>query len=72
MTTHNSASPWVILAAILSGTFVGTLGNSVANVALPAVMAEFNVPLSSDGGVLRPVTRIARGEQDNSYDDCGA
>lgn len=47
MTAHTSASPWVILAAVLSGTFVGTLGNSVANVALPAVMAEFNVPLSS-------------------------
>jgi len=47
MTTRAFVSPWAILAAILLGTFVGTLANSVANVALPAVMAEFAVPLSS-------------------------
>lgn len=47
MTIRVPASVWAILAAILLGTFVGTLGNSVANVALPAVMAEFAVPLSS-------------------------
>jgi EmrB/QacA subfamily drug resistance transporter len=44
---RSSISPWTRLAAILLGTFVGTLGNSVSNVALPAVMAEFSVPLSS-------------------------
>jgi MFS family permease len=44
---RSSVSPWNRLAAILLGTFVGTLGNSVSNVALPAVMAEFAVPLSS-------------------------
>ena len=47
VTARTTASPWAILAAILIGTFVGTLGNSVANVALPAVMDEFTVPLSS-------------------------
>jgi EmrB/QacA subfamily drug resistance transporter len=47
VTTRAPISPWATLAAILLGTFVGTLGNSVANVALPAVMAEFAVPLSS-------------------------
>lgn len=41
------ASRWTILAAILIGTFVGTLGNSVSNVALPAIMDEFDLPLSS-------------------------
>jgi len=42
-----STSRWAILAAILLGTFVGTLGNSVANVALSAVMDAFAVPLSN-------------------------
>jgi EmrB/QacA subfamily drug resistance transporter len=32
---------------LLLSTFVGTLGNSVSNVALPAIMAEFGVPLNS-------------------------
>jgi EmrB/QacA subfamily drug resistance transporter len=40
-------SRWAILAAILIGTFLGTLGNSVSNVALPAIRAEFGVPLGS-------------------------
>ncbi len=47
MNTRSSVSPWAILTAILLGTFVGTLANSTANVVLPAVMAEFDVPLSS-------------------------
>jgi len=47
VTYRGPFSPGAILVAILLGTFVGTLGNSVANVALPAVMAEFAVPLSS-------------------------
>jgi len=47
VTYRGPFSPWAILVAILLGTFVGTLGNSVSNVALPAVMAEFAVPLSS-------------------------
>ena len=47
MTIRTPVPSWIILVAILLGTFVGTLGNSVANVVLPAVMAEFAVPLSS-------------------------
>lgn len=41
------ASRWVTLTTILIGTFVGTLGNSLTNVAVPSIMAEFDVPLSS-------------------------
>lgn len=41
------ASRWVTLTAILIGTFVGTLGNSLTNVAVPSIMADFDVPLSS-------------------------
>lgn len=37
----------VTLAALLIGTFVGTLNNSVANVAVPSIMADLGVPLSS-------------------------
>jgi len=40
-------SRWAILSAFLIGTFVGTLGNSVSNVALPAIMSHFKVPLST-------------------------
>jgi EmrB/QacA subfamily drug resistance transporter len=47
-----------VLAAILLGTFVGTLGNSTANVALTAVMAEFGVPLSSALWVVTTYTLI--------------
>jgi EmrB/QacA subfamily drug resistance transporter len=36
-----------VLVAILLGTFVGTLGNSTVNVALPSMMAEFDVPVTS-------------------------
>jgi EmrB/QacA subfamily drug resistance transporter len=46
VTARFRASPWATLAALLIGTFVGTLGNSTANVALPAVMVDFGVPLS--------------------------
>jgi EmrB/QacA subfamily drug resistance transporter len=44
---RNQTSPWAVLSALLIGTLVGTLGNSVSNVALPAIMAHFQVPLSS-------------------------
>jgi EmrB/QacA subfamily drug resistance transporter len=47
VTTRASVSAWTILAAILIGTFVGTLGNSMANVALPAIMDHFAVGISS-------------------------
>lgn len=44
---RNQTSPWAVLSALLIGTFVGTLGNSVSNVALPAIMSHFKVPLST-------------------------
>jgi EmrB/QacA subfamily drug resistance transporter len=34
---------WLILGAVLSGSVVGTLGNSLTPVALPAMMEHFNV-----------------------------
>ncbi len=47
MKPRRSASPWLILAAVLLGTLSGTLGNSVANIAVPSIMAEYEVPLAS-------------------------
>jgi EmrB/QacA subfamily drug resistance transporter len=38
---------WLILAAVLCGTLVGTLGSSLVNVALPAIIDDFQVPISS-------------------------
>lgn len=35
------------LAALLAGTLVGTLSNNIVNVPLPAMLAEFDAPLSS-------------------------
>ncbi|ANI38354.1 MFS transporter [Mycolicibacterium vaccae] len=35
------------LAALLSGTLVGTISNNVVNVPMPAIMADFDAPLHS-------------------------
>lgn len=35
------------LAALLAGTLVGTLSNNIVNVPLPAILADFDAPLSS-------------------------
>lgn len=35
------------LAALLAGTLVGTLSNNIVNVPLPAMLSEFDAPLSS-------------------------
>lgn len=35
------------LAALLSGTLLGTLSNNIVNVPLPAILADFDAPLSS-------------------------
>ena len=41
-TTHPQMA-WLTLGVVLMGTLVGTLGNSMANVALPSVMSTFNI-----------------------------
>jgi EmrB/QacA subfamily drug resistance transporter len=41
------ARRWFILAAVLTGTLVGTFGSSVVNVALPAIMDDLVVPVST-------------------------
>ncbi len=38
---------WLILSTVLIGSLVGTLGNSMANVALPAIMDHYAVEVSS-------------------------
>ncbi len=38
---------WLILAAVLSGTLVGTFGSSLVSVSLPAIMDDLGVPVSS-------------------------
>ncbi|HSR35461.1 MAG TPA: MFS transporter [Anaerolineae bacterium] len=43
---------WLILCAVLMGTLVGTFGGSMVNVALPAIMDGFGVPISSAVWVL--------------------
>jgi EmrB/QacA subfamily drug resistance transporter len=47
MNPPKSIPPGAVLIALLTGTFVGTLGNSMTNVTLPAIMTAFAVPLSS-------------------------
>src|SRR3972149_4780227 len=47
-TTHPShPKRWWILATILIGTLVGTFGNSMANVALPSIMKQYNISLAT-------------------------
>ena len=43
---------WLILAAVLIGTLVGTFGGSMVNVALPAMMDGFGISVSSAVWVL--------------------
>jgi len=43
---HEKNRRWLILATVLIGTVSGTLGNSMANVALPDVMDHFQVDIS--------------------------
>jgi EmrB/QacA subfamily drug resistance transporter len=38
---------WLILTAVLSGTLVGTFGSSLVNIALPAIIDDFQVPVST-------------------------
>ena len=38
---------WLVLAAVLTGTFVGTINNSVANIAVLAVLDDFDVDLNA-------------------------
>lgn len=40
-------TPWLPLAFVLIGTFMGTLGNSMVSVALPTLQDAFAVPLTS-------------------------
>lgn len=51
LTTADQPQPhphrWLILATVLIGSLVGTLGNSMASVALPAIMDHFAVEISS-------------------------
>jgi len=42
-----STHRWLILAAVLIGTLVGTFGSSLVNVALPAIMDHFAVEIRS-------------------------
>jgi EmrB/QacA subfamily drug resistance transporter len=56
LTTADQAEPhpfrWWILATVLIGSLVGTLGNSMANVALPAIMDHFAIGISSAAWVI--------------------
>jgi EmrB/QacA subfamily drug resistance transporter len=51
LTTADQPEPhpfrWWILATVLIGSLVGTLGNSMANVALPTIMDHFAIEISS-------------------------
>lgn len=47
MTDTDSHGTPLGLAALLAGTFVGTVSNNVVNVPLPAILDEFDAPLSS-------------------------
>lgn len=45
-TPDDGATP-LALAALLSGTLVGTVSNNVVNVPMPAILADFDAPLES-------------------------
>lgn len=41
-----SSRLWLILSALLVGTMIGTMGNSMVSIALPSLMGSFSIPLS--------------------------
>ena len=47
MSGKKPAPPWSLLAVLLIGTFIGTLGNSMVSLALPTLKDTFSVPLTS-------------------------
>ncbi len=40
-------SPWVMLSALMIGTMIGTMGNSMVSIALPSLMQHFSVSLTA-------------------------
>lgn len=38
---------WLMLASLLVGTMIGTMGNSIVSIALPSLMDHYDIPLSS-------------------------
>ncbi len=40
-------SPWAMLAALLIGTIIGTMGNSMVSIAIPSLMDHFSISLTS-------------------------
>jgi EmrB/QacA subfamily drug resistance transporter len=44
---RKASHPNFVLATVLIGTFVGTINNTAANVSLPEVISDFDVPLGS-------------------------
>jgi len=47
MAAPKDSHRWLILAAVLTGTLAGTFGSSLVNVALPAMMDDLSVPVST-------------------------
>ena len=41
------SSLWATLSALLIGTLVGTMGNSIVSIALPSLMEYYSIPLTS-------------------------
>jgi EmrB/QacA subfamily drug resistance transporter len=54
----SDARRWLILAAVLCGTLVGTFGTSLVNVSLPAIIDDFGVPVGSAVWVLTIFTLL--------------
>lgn len=49
MTTNRLPIPtlWAMLTALLIGTLIGTMGNSIVSIAIPSIMAYYDIPLTS-------------------------
>jgi hypothetical protein len=38
--------PWLVFAAVSTGTFMANLDGSILNIALPVLQSEFGIPLA--------------------------